>query len=248
MPIDSSPPELASAAPATAPSSESAGHSILVWDLPVRVFHWLVALSFAGAWMTAESERWRLLHVTLGYTMAGLIVMRLIWGLIGTRYARFSNFVHEPGVVKRYLGSLLRGQPEHYTGHNPAGGWAIVALLVLPMGIVATGWSNYTHFGGDWLEKAHEAVAKLMLLVVGVHIAGVVTGSWLHRENLVNSMITGRKRGRPEDGVRNAWRGVAIIMLVAVLAFWWVQWRSAPVGAGMAEGHAPVHQRMYDDD
>ena len=95
--------------------------SILVWDLPVRMFHWLTVLSFAGAWLTAESERWRLLHVTLGYTLAGLLVFRVLWGLIGTRHARFTDFVRGPGAVRRYLAALLRGQPEQAVGHNPAG-------------------------------------------------------------------------------------------------------------------------------
>ena len=221
---------------------------MLVWDLPVRVFHWLTALSFAGAWITAESERWRLLHVTLGYTLAGLIAARLVWWLVGTRHARFSNFVRGPATVARYLRSLLRGQPEHYTGHNPAGGWAIVALLLLPVGIVASGWAVYNDLGGDWLEEAHEAVASLMLAVVGVHIAGVIAGSWLHRENLVRSMITGRKLGRPEDGVRSAWRSVALVMLVAVVGFWWLQWQSAPSGAGINAEDTATHQRVYDDD
>ncbi|HET7525957.1 MAG TPA: cytochrome b/b6 domain-containing protein, partial [Burkholderiaceae bacterium] len=102
---------------------------VLVWDAPVRVFHWLMVLSFAGAYLTAESERWRLLHVTLGYTMAGLLAFRIVWGLIGTRHARFASFVRGRAAVMRYLRSLLGGRPEHHAGHNPAGAWAIVALL-----------------------------------------------------------------------------------------------------------------------
>ncbi len=243
-----SPAELASATRSGAAATVATGRPILVWDLPVRVFHWLTALSFAGAWITAESERWRLLHITLGYTLAGLIGVRLVWGLVGTRYARFSNFVRGPAAVVRYLRSLLRRRPEHYTGHNPAGGWAIVALLLLPVGIVASGWAIYNDLGGDWLEEAHEAVASLMLAVVGVHIVGVIAGSWLHRENLVRSMITGRKPGRLEDGVRSAWRSVALVMLVAVLGFWWLQWQSAPSGAGMPAEDTATQQRVYDHD
>ena len=87
---------------------------ILVWDVPVRVFHWLMVLSFAGAYLTAEGERWRLLHVTLGYTMAGLVAFRILWGLMGTKYARFSTFVRGPQDVARYVDAMLRGQPEHH--------------------------------------------------------------------------------------------------------------------------------------
>jgi cytochrome b len=198
-----------------------------VWDAPVRVFHWLMVACFAGAWLTAESERWRLVHVTLGYTMAGLVGFRLLWGVVGTRYARFANFVRGPAAVTRYLGALLRRRPEHHTGHNPAGAWAIVALLALTLTITLSGWALFNDLGGRWIEGAHEITANLMLAAVGAHIAGVVLSSWLHRENLIGAMITGRKPGRPEEGVRSAWRVVAVLMLAAVLIYWWLQWRSA---------------------
>jgi len=120
-------------------TSESPAEPVLVWDAPVRVFHWLMVLCFAGAWLTAESESWRLVHVTLGYTMAGLVAFRILWGLWGTRYAKFSSFVRGPRAVARYLGNLLRGRHEPYTGHNPAGAVAIVALLVLALLVTVTG-------------------------------------------------------------------------------------------------------------
>lgn len=206
---------------------------ILVWDLPVRVFHWLLALSFAGAYVTAESERWRLVHVTLGYTVGGLIVFRLLWGLIGTRHARFASFVRGPAAVLRYLRSLLSGQPEHHVGHNPAGALAIVALLALGAVLVFTGWSTYNEVGGDWLEELHEGVANTMLAVVLVHIAAVLLSSRLHHENLVRAMITGRKQGEPTESARRPWRVLGVLLLAAVLAFWVQQWRSAPApGAG----------------
>jgi len=192
----------------------------------VRVFHWLMVACFAGAWLTAESERWRLIHVTLGYTMAGLVVFRILWGVVGTRYARFSNFVRGPAAVAHYLGTLLRRQPDHHTGHNPAGAWAIVALLALTLVITLSGWAVLNDVGGHWLEDAHEIVADLMLAVVGAHIAGVVISTWLHRENLIGAMISGRKPGLPEDAVRSAWRVMAVLMLAAVLGFWWLQWQS----------------------
>lgn len=217
-----------SASPAdTAP----AAGRILVWDAPVRVFHWLMVLSFAGAYLTAESERWRLVHVTLGYTMAGLVAFRLVWGLIGTRHARFSSFVRGPGAIAGYLRGLLRGRPEHHAGHNPAGAIAILAILATSLVVIATGWATYEELGGHALEEIHEAAANLMLGIVGVHVAGVVLASWLHRTNLVGAMLTGRRPGSPQDGVRRAWHGVAMLMLAAVLAFWWTQWHAAPRAA-----------------
>lgn len=223
------------------------GQQVLVWDLPVRVFHWLIVLCFAGAWLTSESEQWRLLHVTLGYTMGILVAFRLVWGVVGTRYARFANFVRGPSSVASYLGSLLRGQPRHYIGHNPAGAVAILALLGLAAAVVASGWATYSEVGGEAFEEVHEAVASVMLAVVGVHIAGVLAGSWLHRENLVRSMITGRKAAAPDSGISRPRRAVAGLLIAGLLAFWWLQWENAP--AANADGSPPArHGQHHGDD
>lgn len=218
---------------------------MLVWDAPVRVFHWLMVLCFAGAYLTAEMERWRLVHVTLGYTMAGLVAFRLVWGLVGTRHARFANFVRGPADVVRYARSLRAGRPEPSVGHNPMGALAIIALLGLTLVVTAAGWATFNERGGAWVEEFHELAANLMLAVVGVHVAGVILGSRLHRESLVAAMITGRKHGNPADGLRSAWRGLAALMLVAVLGFWWLQWQSAPAAQGATSAAAKAH---HDDD
>jgi len=220
---------------------------VLVWDAPVRVFHWLLVLTFAGAWLTAESERWRMVHVTLGYTMAGLVAFRVLWGLFGTRHARFTDFVRGPAAVAAYLKSLLRGRPEHHAGHNPAGALAIVALLLLAVAVPATGWALFNDMGGEWLEDVHEGVANAMLALVAVHVAAVALSSWLHRENLVAAMITGRKSAPGEEAIRGAWRSVAALMLVAVLGFWWLQWQAAP-GEGLLAGGRGAWSTIESDD
>ena len=220
---------------------------VLVWDAPVRVFHWLLVLSFAGAWLTAESERWRMLHVTLGYTMAGLVAFRVLWGLVGTRHARFTDFVRGPAAVAAYLKSLLRGRPEHHAGHNPAGALAIVALLLLAVAVPATGWALFNDMGGEWLEDVHEGVANAMLALVAVHVAAVALSSWLHRENLVAAMITGRKSAPGEEAIRGTWRSVAALMLVAVMGFWWLQWQAAP-GEGLLAGSRGAWSTIEHDD
>lgn len=221
-----------------------AARRVLVWDAPVRVFHGLMVVSFAGAYLTAESEQGRLLHVTLGYTMAGLLAFRVVWGLVGTRHARFASFVRGPAVVARYLRSLVSGRPEHHVGHNPAGALAIVALLGLTGLVTAAGWATYNDLGGEWLEELHEGAANVMLAVVGMHLAGVLIGSWMHGDNLIGAMFSGRKPGLPQDGVRSAWRSVAVLMLAAVLGFWALQWQGAPApGAAMSSSQ---HDR--DDD
>jgi cytochrome b len=198
--------------------------SVLVWDAPVRVFHWLMVLCFAGAYLTSESETWRLLHVTLGYTMAGLVAFRIIWGFVGTRYARFSSFVRGPRVVAAYLRSLLTRKPEHHVGHNPAGAIAIVGMLALTAAIATTGWATYNESAGEWVAELHEVIANGMLLLIGLHIAAVVVSGWLHKENLARAMLTGRKNGTISQGIPSAWRGAAALILTAVAGFWFLQW------------------------
>jgi cytochrome b len=208
----------------------SSNGRVLVWDAPTRVFHWLMVLSFAGAYLTAEEEGWRLVHVTLGYTMAGLVAFRVVWGFVGTRHARFTDFVRGPGAAMRYLRSVVRGQPEHHTGHNPAGALAVIALLVLTVVTVVTGWATYRELGGDALEELHEAIANVMLGLVVLHVVAVVVSSRLHRENLVGAMISGYKDGQAQDAVPGSRRGVAAAIVLAVAAFWCFQWWTAPGG------------------
>jgi cytochrome b len=201
---------------------------IRVWDAPVRVFHWLLAACFTGAYLTAESENWRLLHATLGYTLGALIAFRLVWGLVGTRYARFGSFVLPPSELAHYVKNMLAGRPAHFIGHNPLGGVAIVLMLLAGAAITATGYAVYNDIGGEWLGEAHEAAANGMLVLVGVHLCGVALASWMHRENLPRAMVTGLKQGQPSDGITRLWWPVAIAMVIAVGYFWYLQWRLAP--------------------
>jgi len=196
---------------------------ILVWDWPVRLGHWLMVGGFALAWLTGDSETFRLVHVIAGATVLGVASFRLPWGFIGSRYARFVDFVRGPTAVKDYLTSLLRLQPDHHVGHNPAGGWAIVLLLGLGIVTGLAGWAIYNDIGGHWLEEVHEALAATMLTVVIVHVAGVISGSLLHGENLVRAMLNGRKSGAPEAAIRSA-RPLAAALLLAwvAVAGWWI--------------------------
>ncbi len=203
---------------------------VLVWDAPVRLFHWLLVLCFAAAWLTAESGRWQLLHVTAGLTVAGLVAFRLLWGVVGTRHARWCAFVRGRRAVLAEAQALLHGQVPRHAGHNPLGAVAIVGLLALAALTAATGWAAHTGRAGHWLEEVHEALASGMLGLALLHVAGVAAGSWLHRENLVRSMVDGRKAVPPAQGIRRAWRPVAAVLLAAVLGFWWLQWQAAPQG------------------
>lgn len=196
---------------------------ILVWDWPVRIGHWLMVGGFVLAWLTSDSETFRLLHVWAGGTVLAVAAFRLPWGLIGSRYARFAHFVRPPRDVASYLGNLLRLQPDRHVGHNPAGGWAIVALLGLALLTGISGWATYNELAGHWLEELHEGLASAMLTVVIVHVAGVVSGSLVHGENLVRAMLTGRKEGSPEEAIPSA-RPFASVALLAwiIAAGWWL--------------------------
>jgi cytochrome b len=191
-----------------------------VWDLPVRAFHWLLALSFAGAFLTAESERVRDVHVALGYSFASLIAFRLAWGVIGSRHARFASFIRGPQAVWRYLRSLFTRSPEHHVGHNPAGGWAILAMLALGIITGVSGCMTYNELGGRWLGELHEGAANALLGLVMLHVAAVVVSSYLHRENLVAAMITGRKNGAPADGIMGTRWAPAAALAAAVVGLW----------------------------
>ena len=223
------------------PAERRAG--TLVWDAPVRVFHWLLAACFAMAWLSSESERWQLAHITAGYTMAGLVAFRLVWGLVGTRHARFRDFVRGPWAAIEYLDSLADRRPQHHVGHNPAGGLAIVALLALAGLTAASGWAHDGRIGGRWMEELHELLANSLLGLVALHLVAVVVSSLLHRQNLVAAMIHGRKPVPPADGIRRPWRIVAVVLLAGVLGFWWLQWQSAPAGAAAAAAPARHHRR-----
>jgi cytochrome b len=212
---------------------------ILVWDAPTRVFHWLLAATFAGAFLTGDSERWRDIHLLLGYSFAGLIAFRLVWGLIGTRYARFRSFLFRPREVLAYARSLLGRSPRHYLGHNPLG--SIVIFLLLGLGLVTalSGWAYYAELGGEWLEELHEGAAFAMLGLVLVHMTGVLVSSLLHRENLVRAMVTGRKTGEASQGIRRSHAWLAALLLVSVGAFavWYPATQVAAPGGQAATAH-----------
>ena len=193
---------------------------VLVWDIPTRIFHWSLVLCFVIAYLTSESERWQLWHVSAGYTFGLLLLFRLIWGVVGTRYARFSNFVQSPKAVIAYMGSLLTRHPTHYIGHNPAGAWAIIAMLGLGLLTVLTGWASFNDYG-DWIGKLHEAIVNGLLVVIAIHIGGVIASSFLHRENLLRAMINGHKQGNAAEGMRYPQRIVGTVLVVGMIAFLW---------------------------
>ncbi len=196
---------------------------ILVWDLPSRLGHWLLVGGFVVAWLTGDSEVWRYVHAVAGGVVTAVVAFRLTWGLVGTRHARFTDFVRGPKAALGYLMSILSGSPQHHAGHNPAGAFAVLALLVLGLLSGVSGWLVYQDQWGDWLEEVHEFGANLMLLVVFLHLAGVAVGSFTHHENLPRAMVTGMKLGHPEEAIRSSQPIIAVLMLTWIAyAAWWM--------------------------
>jgi cytochrome b len=168
---------------------------VRVWDPLVRFFHWSLVLSFAVAWLSANS--WENVHAWAGYAAGGLIVLRIIWGFVGTPYARFAHFVRSPGATLAYLRAIATGSEARHIGHNPAGGAMIVALILGMGGTALTGYLLTTDafWGNEWMAHLHHWSAHGLIILVGVHLAGVALASYRHRENLVRAMIVGKKRG-----------------------------------------------------
>lgn len=226
---------------------------IRVWDLPVRVFHWLLAASFIAAYLIAESEDLRGWHVILGYTTMGLIAFRIVWGLVGSRFARFRSFLFSPAAAISYGRSLFTQDRQEYLGHNPLGSYAIYAILLIGLATGLTGYLRLNETGGDLAEDLHEIFANIWLGIVILHVAGVMVGSWVHRENLAWAMITGYKEavhgGSESKNVSGngpgllAGRVVGLGVVIAVAAFWvWAYATGYQPGERTAREHSQESQ------
>jgi cytochrome b len=165
-----------------------------VWDRVVRYFHWTVV---AGCILDlAVFTDGKGAHRFIGYIVALALIIRVVWGFVGAGHARFDNFVPSRAKLGKYLGALVQGKAPRFLGHNPAGAVMMLALMVLLAGVSLTGWmlTLDAWFGNDDLEELHEALANVILAFAGLHVAAALFESWKHGENLVKSMITGRKR------------------------------------------------------
>ena len=174
-----------------------------VWDRLVRVAHWSLAACVLAAWATAELKlkSAEALHEGLGYAALAVVALRVAWGWIGPRYARFGQFVAGPSRALAYAKAVLRGDEPRYLGHNPLGGWMIVALLAAAALASLTGWLSVTDrfWGVEWVQEAHEVLGDVVIVLAALHVAGVAYTSWRQRENLAAAMLSGVKRP-PEPG------------------------------------------------
>jgi len=174
---------------------------VKVWDRPVRLLHW----TLVGACAVATLALWRYgdLHQPAGYVALVAIVLRLVWAAFGSRHARFTNFIRSPRTTLAYAADVLRGSERRYLGHNPLGGWMIVALMLTVGGLALTGWL-YTSdwlWGDETVEAVHVALAWTLLALVILHVSGVLFTSLRHHENLVAAMLSGRKRDAAGDDI-----------------------------------------------
>lgn len=188
--------------------------SIKVWDLPVRMFHWLLVLGFVLAYVTAEFHILDV-HILIGYGLIVLLVFRVFWGFVGNQYARFKSFLFGPKETMEYMRSLRTGHPAHYYGHNPAGALMVFGLIAILVAIFMSGLVTLAtvDYEGPLLflanevsdetayffRHAHDFFVDVALLMIPLHLLGVVSGSIQHKENLVRSMVTGMKKPAPSN-------------------------------------------------
>lgn len=172
---------------------------VKVWDLPLRLFHWVLVTAIAVAFLSSEEDSalndW---HVLSGWVAAVLIVFRLVWGFIGGEHSRFSDFIR-PSRIAHHLSGLARGERQPSLGHNPLGGVAVVVLLALT---AVTLWTGA--FGGEAAEELHEVIAWVLLAMIALHVIAVIVMSMLERENLVRAMVTGDKPSARHPGAVDA--------------------------------------------
>jgi cytochrome b len=180
-------------------AAPDAPRSVPVWDPLVRIGHWSLVVCVAVSWATGEGGAgW---HEGFGYAALAIITIRIVWGFAGPRTARFADFVRTPAATVAYGLRVLSGTEPRHLGHNPLGGWMIVALIICIVATGFTGWLYTTdrYWGVEWVGELHEALANTLLVLIALHVAGVILASWRHRENLVAAMLHGRKRAENEN-------------------------------------------------
>ena len=170
------------------------GQVVKIWDPLVRWLHWGLVASIATAWVAGEA--WLRTHEIAGDVALGIVAVRLVWGFVGSIHARFGDFVKRPAVIWRYAVDVVRAREARHLGHNPLGGWMVLALLA---SVAVTGFSGWLYttdrfWGLAWVDLLHRASAWTMVVLIVLHLGGVLFTSLRHRENLVASMFSGRKR------------------------------------------------------
>lgn len=234
--------------PATGtPSRAATARGRRVIDAPIRMFHWLFALGFTGAYLTADSEHWRLLHVTLGYSVAGLLAFRVLYGLAGPRQARLGALWSRVAGLAGWVREVRAGRPKWRQAQGLVMGAVILLLLAAVAPLTLSGMGTYQEWSaGDWLEEVHEFFGNAMLALVLGHLGLLLLLSMLRRRNQATPMITGRMPGNGPDLVRGNRAWLAVLLLLAVLGYGAWEWQQSP--DGLLAGGAARSEAHEDDD
>lgn len=168
---------------------------VKVWDIWVRFTHWTVAVGVLAnlLGLTEEGDTW---HQYIGYAVATLVVLRLLWGLVGTKYARFSNFFPTPNRIIRHVKSFGQKPTQPHLGHNPFGALMMFALWAAILGLGVSGYMMTLdqYWGEEWLQETHEVLANSLYVLIPLHVGAAILMSFIEKQNLVKAMITGKKR------------------------------------------------------
>lgn len=194
----------------------------LVWDMPTRLFHWMLVGGFLIAafiaFILGDDSRLFPYHAIAGLSMTLMVLMRILWGFVGSRYARFSSFTFGARAVIEYITGEIKGSGTHHIGHNPGAAWAIFAMLILLPGLATTGLFMHR---AEFIKEIHEFFANVMAMVVVLHILGVLFHVVRHGENIVASMFHGHKNAEEQFRITSSHPIVAVIFLV-ICASWGV--------------------------
>jgi cytochrome b len=216
----------------TLPLAKAAVPTRRTVDAFTRTLHALLAMSFVGAYMTAESEIFRLLHVSLGYIVGGLLVARLLWGVWGPRPARWSVMWGKLRGLSEWMHAWRNGQAHWRQAQNLYMALTVVVVLLAIAPVVLSGYATVQEWTGEWMQEVHELLANFMLSAVLAHVSGVVLLSFLRGRNLAKPMLTGCVEGKGPDLTPSNYTGLAIVLVVAVMAFGFWQWQQSPAAQG----------------
>jgi cytochrome b len=196
---------------------------MLAWDSPIFFTHWLLAFCFVGAIVTQESEKFRLVHVTLGYTMLGIVGFRLIWGFIGSKYARFTTIKPRFLRVRENIQAILSGNKEFSIGLNAIGFVAAYLLMALVLLVSASGYLVFNEIGPELISEIHELIGNLLITVVVVHVGSIVLNAMYQRLQKSNAEVVTKIGGLAQRARPYKW--VSIIILLIVINFWGIQFK-----------------------
>lgn len=193
---------------------------VLIWDWPVRLYHWLlvagILTAFGLAIFAPEHSTLFQYHAIIGILVGVMVILRIIWGIIGSRHARFSSFAYGPRAVLDYFRDIAAGRRTRYIGHNPASSWVIYLMMALVLAIVGAGL--LTAAGYHAFEDIHEMLVYVLLGAAGVHVLGVIVHTIRHRENITLGMINGHKEAHADHAIRSS-RPITGVVFVLLMLF-----------------------------